>query len=288
MAAIIRRRGPLLALAAVLGTAPLIMLPVTTAAAAATGLVYLVQGVADTPMTISVDGTAVATAAAAKTIVGPLTLSAGSHTVAAKDANGGSEVTATVDVPAGASMDTVLHRQVDPSKPPVITTFPNDLSPVAAGSGRLVVAHTAAVGPADVRVDQKVLFANIANGEALTVVAPAGSHTVDIVPTATTGPVVFGPTTLPVAATALTRVFAIGVAATSSMDAVVQVLPLEVRGAGTMPSLVNAGDGGQAAALISDPTQPYAPWALAAFVALVLASVARWTLLRARPAGRTS
>jgi hypothetical protein len=288
MAATIRRRGSLVALATVLGGAPLLTLPATTATAAATGLVYVVQGVADTPMTISVDGTAVATAAAAKTIVGPLTLSAGSHTVAAQDAKGGTAVTASVDVPAGANLDTVLHRQVDPSKPPVITTFPNDLSPVAAGSGRLVVAHTAAVGPADVRVDQKVLFANIANGEALTVVAPAGSHTVDIVPTATTGPVVFGPTTLPVAATALTRVFAIGVAATSSMDAVVQVLPLGVRGAGTTPSLVNAGDGGQAAALTADPTPPYARWALAAFVALMLASAARWTVLRARPAGRPS
>ena len=53
------------------------------------------------------------------------------------------------------------------------------------------------------------------------------------------------------AATSLTRVFAIGVAANSSMDAVVQVLPLAVRGAGTAPNSVNAGDGGQAAGLIA-------------------------------------
>lgn len=127
--------------------------------------------------------------------------------------------------------------------------LPNDLSTVAAGSGRLVIAHTAAVGPADVRVDEKVLFANIANGEALTVTVPAGTYKVDIVPNATSGPVVFGPATLPVAETALTRVFAIGVAATNSMDAVVQLLPLGVRGTGATPSAVNAGDGGQAADL---------------------------------------
>jgi hypothetical protein len=224
---------------------------VEASAAPATGTVYLVQGVADTPMTITVDGKAVATGAAAKTIVGPLTMTAGDHTVTAESPSGTASVSASVSVTGGGNLDAVVHRQVDPSKPPVITAFPNDVSAVTAGSGRLVVAHTAAVGPADVRVDQKVLFANIANGEALTVTVPAATYTVDIVPTATTGPVVFGPAPVPVAATSLTRVFAIGVAATSSMDAVVQVLPLSTRGAGTAPNSVNAGDGGQAAGLVA-------------------------------------
>jgi hypothetical protein len=259
----------------------------TAQAADATGTVYVVQGVADTPMTITVDGRTVATAAAAKTIVGPLSLSAGSHTVVAESPSKTATVSATVAVPAGGNLDAVVHRQVDPSKPPVVTTFPNDLSPVAAGSGRLVVAHTAAVGPADVRVDQKVLFANIANGEALTVTVPAGTYSVDIVPTATSGPVVFGPANVPVAATALTRVFAIGVAATSSMDAVVQVLPLSARGAGTSPSTVNAGDGGQAADLVGAAHGPDTVGSLAA-VSVLLAAVAlllgarRLTVGRAR------
>ena len=251
MVSIPRRR--LRATALVLGTVAAIapLAAVRADAAPATGTVYVVQGVADTPMTVTVDGKAVATGAAAKTIVGPLSLSAGSHTVTAESPSGTASVTASVTVAAGSNTDTVIHRQVDPSKPPLITTFPNDLSAVAAGSGRLVVAHTAAVGPADVRVDQKVLFANIANGEALTVAVPAGTYTVDIVPTATSGPVVFGPAPVPVAPTALTRVFAIGVAANGSMDAVVQVLPLAVRGSGSTPSSVNAGDGGQAAGLIA-------------------------------------
>ena len=220
-------------------------------AAPATGTVYLVQGVADSPMTITVDGKSVATGAPAKTIVGPLTLSAGNHTITAESPAGTATVTASMSLTAGANVDAVIHRQVDPSKAPVITMFPNDLSPVTAGSGRLVVAHVAAVGPADVRVDQQVLFANIANGEALTVTVPAGTYKVDIVPTATSAPVVFGPADVPVAATKLTRVFAIGVAATKSMDAVVQVLPLSARGSGATPSTVNAGDGGQAADLVA-------------------------------------
>ncbi len=148
----------------------------------------------------------------------------------------------------------------------MFTVFPNDLSPVAADSGRVTVAHTAAVGPADIRVNGQVLFANVANGESLTLTVPAGSYAVDIVPAAATAPVVFGPVTLPVKAASLTRVFAIGVsAATGSMDAVVQVLPLTARGSGTPPALVNAGDGGAGARLIADqspvPTRGLA-WAL--------------------------
>jgi hypothetical protein len=223
----------------------------THADAADTGTVYIVQGVADSAMTITVDGQSVATAAPAKTIVGPLTLSAGNHTVAAESPTNAGKVTATMSLATGASVDAVIHRQVDPSKPPVVTIFPNDLSAVAANSGRLVVAHTAAVGPADVRVDGKVLFSNIANGEALTVIVPESTYKVDIVPAATSGPVVFGPADVPVAKEKLNRVFAIGVAATNSMDAIVQVLPLAVRGSGSTPSSVNAGDGGQAAGLIA-------------------------------------
>ena len=280
------RRGVVTAV--VVGLGALIPMPAGHASAAeATGTVYVVQGVADTAMTITVDGKAVATAAAAKTIVGPLTLSAGSHTVAAESPTRTETVTASVSVTAGSNVDAVLHRQVDPSKPPVITTFPNDLSAVTAGSGRLVVAHTAAVGPADVRVDQKVLFANIANGEALTVTVPASTYSVDIVPSATSGPVVFGPANVPVAPTALTRVFAIGVAATSSMDAVVQVLPLSVRGSGTKPSTVNAGDGGQAAALVSATDGAVDDRDLIAVALLAVVGAAAFLALGRRSASRS-
>ena len=96
-----------------------------------------------------------------------------------------------------------------------------------------------------------MLFSNVANGEQLTLTVPRGSYPVDIVPTATSGPVVFGPVDLPVAAASLTRVFAIGVAATSSMDAVVQVLPIATRGSGADVSRVDAGTGGQAQSLIA-------------------------------------
>lgn len=219
-----------------------------TPAATGNATIFVVQGVDGATMDISVDGREVATRAKAKTIVGPLSVAPGRHVVQAEGAAG--PVQGTLAVTAGSSTDVVVHRPVEANRPPVITVYPNDLSPVSSGSGRLTVAHDAAVGPADIRVNGDVLFENIANGEQLTLVVPAGTYSVDIVPTAATSPVVLGPVDLPVAKASLTRVFAIGVAATGSMDAVVHVLPTGTRGSGATPSGVDAGDGGQAQALI--------------------------------------
>jgi hypothetical protein len=239
-----QRRAALLGVCAAL--APIVL---STGSAGAAGggdaTLYLIQGVDDTAITLSLDGKRLAAEAAPKAIVGPLRLQPGRHVVQAKSADG-APVEATVQLAAGSSTDVVLHRQVDPTQPPVLTTFPNDVSAVTPGSGRLTVAHTAAVGPADIRVRGKVLFANVANGEELSLTVPAGTYPVDIVPSTASGPVVFGPADVSVQAAELTRVFAIGVAATDSMDAVVQVIPVASRGTGRTPERVDAGDGGQA------------------------------------------
>ncbi|WP_295659317.1 DUF4397 domain-containing protein [uncultured Nocardioides sp.] len=216
--------------------------PTLTAAAepAAASSVYLVQGVTGSSWSLSVDGEEVAEAEA-KEVLGPYDWPAGTHTVTATDGDG-EEVTATVEVSAGESLDVVLHRPVDPTGAPLFTTFENDLAPVKDGSGRLTVAHTAAAPPADIRVDGDVLLADVASAEEITTVVPTGVYPVDIVPTATEGPVVMGPVDLEVAEGALTRVFAIGVAADQTMDAVVQVLPLPKTDA-SAPTSVPAGDG---------------------------------------------
>ena len=227
--------------------------PASPAAVTATSKasLFVIQGVAAATTTLTLDGKVLRAGAPAKTVAGPVSVSAGRHTVTARPDDGSPPVQATVTVGAGASVDVVLHRQADATKAPVFTSYVNDLSPVTSGSARLTVAHTAAVGPADIRVRGKVLFANVANGEELSLTVPAGTYPVEIVPAASTGPVVLGPVDLPVTKGTLTRVFAIGVAATSSMDAVVQVLPIATRGSGTGMSRVDAGNGGQAQALIA-------------------------------------
>lgn len=212
--------------------------------------VYLVQGVTGSTVAIKVDGHSVSTKAPAKAIIGPLSMTPGKHTVWVKGSTADQDVTSTISVDPGASMDVVVHHQVDPAAPPQITTYTNDLDPVAADTGRVVVAHVAAVGPANVLVRGKVLFANIANGEALSLTVPAGSYPIEVVPAATKGPPVLGPVNLPVKANALTRVYAIGVAKAGTMDAIVQVFSVGMRGTGATPSKIDTGNGGQAVPLI--------------------------------------
>lgn len=253
---------------------------------AATTDVYLVQGVAGSTTTFEIDGAKVSKASAAKTVVGPLKLTPGKHVVKSDATKDSDDVSATIDVPASGSIDVVVHRQVNPKLTPVFTTYVNDLSPIAAGSGRLAVAHTAAVGPADIRVDDKVLFANVANGEALSLTVPAKTYSVQIVPTATTGPAVLGPVDLPVAKNELTRVFAIGAANNDSMDAIVHCIHLPSKTTGEKPARIETGDGGQAQGLIAasrgeDGVSVSALTGGGAFVAAVGAFVARRRRARA-------
>lgn len=218
---------------------------VVPVAAAGTGQAYVVHGLTGKTLDIFVDGKNVCPAAKPKTVVGPLKLAAGKHVVELRD---GSTVAASANftVRDGSSTDLVAHALADASAAPQVTAFSNDLAPVPAGKARLAVAHVAAAPPADIRVDGKVLFSNVANGEGLTLVVPAKSYGVDIVPTATAGDPILGPVTLKVQGGTLTRVYAIGSVSESTMDAVVHVLRIGRSGSGT-PSRVSTGDGGQAA-----------------------------------------
>ena len=208
------------------------------AAAKDAGSTYVVQGVPGTDVDVLVDGKSVESAVPPKKVVGPLALSPGSHTVVFRSPDW--TVSKSVDVTG--SQDVVLHWPADAANKPVVTVFTNDLSPVASGKGRLIVAHTAVVPPADITAGGKTLFTNIANGEFVSAVVPATTYKVAVVPTGGGDPLL-GPVALPVAAGALTRVFAIGAPRDGSMDAVVQVLPVPTAGSGT-PASVDTGSAG--------------------------------------------
>ncbi len=214
--------------------------------------VYLVQGASGAAVDVSVDGKAVKGNVAAKAIVGPLRLSAGKHTVTFKAADW--TVSSTVNV-SRPSSDVVLHWPASSTQKPVVSVFGNDLASVGANKGRLTVAHTAVVPPADIRVNNQVLFANIANGEFATAEVPADTYSVEVVPTGQTKNALLGPVDLPVAKGALTRVFAIGQPSKGSMDAVVQVLPVSTKGS-PAPGQVDAGSAGLVATPTPTPASP--------------------------------
>lgn len=249
-----------------------------SAATAGQGDVFVIHGLAGVTADVLVDGQPREQGAQAGAIVGPISLPAGAHTVTLTP-EGGAELSAQVDVQAGASVDVVAHSRANPADPPAVTVFPNDLSPVGAGKSRLVVAHTAAVPPADVRVDGVVLFSNVANAESLELLVPSGTYAVDIVPAGTDGPVVFGPVNLEVAAGNLTRVFAFGDPTRQTMNAVVHTLPVQQEGAAA-PMAVPAGDGGQAARTQADASSTWA----GALVALLAATAVAGHLVRRRAA----
>jgi Domain of unknown function (DUF4397) len=217
------------------------------ASAANTARVYVVQGLPGTVVDVQIDGKSVADDAKQASISGPVTVSAGQHRLTVR--SGGSVLLERMfSVKANGDSDIVVHRPASPQGKPVITVFPLDLSAVPADKASVTVAHTAAVPPADIKVNGKVLFSNVANGESLHVVVPAGTYKVQIVPTGENGPSILGPADLPVKGGSLTNVYAIGEPKSGTMNVVVHEVRLAKSGTGK-PAKVDTGTGGQAARL---------------------------------------
>jgi hypothetical protein len=202
--------------------------------------VYLIQGVPQMNVSVTIDGRQVAGALKPAAVSAPLSLHQGQHR--ATFAGPGWRITSTFTIDS-RSADVVLHWPADKAKTPEVTVFANDLQKLASGKSRVTVAHTAVVPPADVRVDGSVLFANIANGEYVTETVPPGTYSVDIVPTGEDKNPFFGPVDLAVKPDVLTRVFAIGQPKDGSMTAVVQTIPVRSTGS-PAPALVDSGSAG--------------------------------------------
>jgi hypothetical protein len=246
-----------------------------------TGQVYVVHGLVGTPVDVDVDGRRVAGNAQPKTVLGPLTLSAGPHVVVLR-AGARTVTSASFLVPGGRSIDVVASRAADAGQGARVVVFRNDLDPVGRGKTRLVVAHAAVAPPADVRLDGSVLFRDVASGESLSLLVPAKSYRVDAVPVAGGG-TVLDPVELSLKAGTLTRVFAVGDPAAGTADAVVQVLKVRVVGSG-VPRSVPTGDGGQAAdEVVGTPAgDPWIPLAAALLLLAVASRAVRPLLARVR------
>lgn len=219
------------------------------AASAATGhaQIFLIQGLPRVAVDVSVDGHSVAKGVPTARVVGPFDVGAGSRRLTFA-ANGTVLLSSAITVAAGSSTDVVVHLPAQAAGDPMVTTFLNDLTAVPRDKGVLVVAHTAAVPPADIRVDDRVLFANIANGESLKLVVPADTYRVAIVPTGETGPAILGPLDLAVQGRSLNRVYAVGDPESKTMNVAVHVIAVAAVGS-AKPRQVNTGTGGQAVAL---------------------------------------
>jgi hypothetical protein len=214
------------------------------AAGEGTGEVYLVHGILGTPADVLMDGRRLAGGARPETVLGPVRLPAGQHIITLQ-AGARIVTSARFTVHRGQSLDLVAHRAANSTRTPQVVVFRNDLAPIGPGKARLVVGHTAVAPPADVRVNGSVLFHDVGPEEALSVLVPAKAYSVDVLASQGSG-TVLGPVRVVVRAGTLTRVFAVGDPSDGTADAIVQVLPVAVVGAGR-PRSVPTGDGGQAA-----------------------------------------
>jgi hypothetical protein len=240
-------------------------------AAQPTGEVFVVHAILGETVDVFVDGKNVCPDAAPKTVVGPLKLAAGSHRLQLKGASG-VLLTSKFTVKAGTSADVVAYRAADSAGTPSAMVFPNNKKAIGPGKSRLVVSHVAAAPPADIKVDGKPVFRNVANGESLWLDVPAKTYSVEVVPT-TGGAPILKTVSLTLKAGTLTRVFAIGDPGAGTADAIVQAVPIPVVGA-VKPRSVHTGDGGQAAELFvtAGPLSTRSSLAIAVLGLLLLAA----------------
>ena len=218
----------------------------TPSVAAAPTCIYVVQGLPDLTVSVAVDGETVVDSLAGGKVAGPILVKRGTRTVTVTD---GEETVATsrVKLAAGSNSEIVVHLPASPTGDPVITRFDNNLDAVQTGRAAHSVAHVAAAGPIDIRVNEEVVTANVANGEYTYKVVPAGTRSVDIVQSGRSEPLL-GPLDMTLKPDKMTWVFVVGVPG-EDLTLVRHMLDLEKARASKRPADIRTGTGGQAAEL---------------------------------------
>ena len=210
-----------------------------SAQAAETTQVYAVHGVPGVTVDVWVDGAPAIPGFSPLTTAGPLDLPSGPHSVAIAPAGepaSAAVATADADLPAGASVSIVAHLASGDAV--AITPFTNDVSAVPAGQARLVVRHAANAPAVDIRAGGAVVASNVAPGQQVALVVPAGTVSADVV-IAGTDTVVLGPADLTLAEGTATFVHAVGSADAGSLG----LVSFTVTGLHSAPGGVPAGSG---------------------------------------------
>jgi hypothetical protein len=225
------------AMAAVLGAGP-------AAAQTGTGTVTVIHGVPDLTVDVYVNGEPTLTGFAPQTVTDPLELPAGTYEIeiraAGEPADSEPAISGSAELPAGANASIVAHLGADGA--PRLSVFVNDMTPTAAGNGRLVVRHTAAAPAVDVLAGGDAIFEGLANPNEAKADVPASTYSASVAAAGTTDPVI-GPADVPVTEGQATIVYAIGSLEAGNLGVVVQT----IGGLHSAPAGVPSGSGGLAA-----------------------------------------
>ncbi len=212
-------------------------------AAGAPGFVTVIQALPDAAVDVAIDGRSVATGAAVGDVLGPFELRPGVHQVSFS--GDGITVDSRMRVSAGASSDVVLHLPADLEGDPVVHSYQAPTGAIGPDKARVLLAHTATVAPADVEVDGRTVFTNIANGEFAEADVPAGTISVALRPSGTQGDPILGPLDLSLRAGTLSMVYAYGNPSDGSMNAIAHTTELAPDGS-VQPSRIDTGTAGLA------------------------------------------
>ena len=207
--------------------------PSSSGAPESPGQLFVVQAVPGATYAVWVDGEQEQDGVETGTVIGPLDLGASDHEVRFEPEQG-EAMTANVQVRAGAGVDLVLHLPADPGGDPVADVYRVSSKPVAPDMARVLVAHTATVPPADVRVDGQVVFEDIANGEYATADVPGGQHSAEVVPAGTSEDPILGPVDVDLPPGTVTMVYAVGTPTDGSMNVISHQEPIATRSAGSL------------------------------------------------------
>jgi len=222
-------------------------------------------------------------------LAGPLSLPPGTYSVAitAADAvDASSPAIGPVDLTLAANGNYTAVAHLSASGAPTATLFTNDITPLAAGQGRLTVRHVAAAPGVDILAGGSAVISNLTNPNEQVLTLPAGTVSASVVATGTMSPALLGPADVAVAEGTNTIVYAWG---SATADPATLALAVQtISGLHGDPAGVPAGQVGLAA----DPGMPtWLPLGALAALLVVGAAIARGTLggaaLARRRAGRS-
>ncbi|WP_255455295.1 DUF4397 domain-containing protein [Cryobacterium sp. Hh38] len=185
---------------------------------------------------MSVDGRVVVADFMPGTLLGPLKLTAGTHTVGISAADslevGGSangsllpsiavSGSTTVTVTANRSFTAVAH--LTDAGLPAATLYNDDTKPLAAGQGRLTVRHVVAAPAVDVLANGAVAVAGLTNPSQAVLDLPVGTISAVVAAAGTTAPLL-GPAEVTIAPRTNTIVYAWGSLADGTLALAVQTV----------------------------------------------------------------
>ncbi len=222
--------------------------PAPGATSAPVARVTVIQAVPGVTVDVRIDDRPVASTAAVGDVLGPFDLAPGEHDITFT--GDGVSVDSTLSVRAGAASDVVLHLPAEVGGEPVVHSYDAPTGAIGPDKARVVLAHTATVAPADVEVDGRTVFTNIANGEFAEADVPAGSIEVALLPSGSGGSPILGPLDLTLEASTLSMIYAYGNPSDGSMEVIAHTAELAADGS-IRPSRIDTGSAGLVAGAVS-------------------------------------